>query len=378
MHNAVAEATNSTLPLIGVSQTVAAGYLLLILTAVCAIVAVIQRRSIGAVVATVWKDYRSVLWCFLALSGLAALLGFYADGAAGAGGDFWATAAANVFASLVENLIFFSLLGFGLLIVQRREADRNRGLDDRLDLLFNAKQLRSGESSFLRDELRRISADCQSMEVAIDVVDHDTTEGLVEIDVMRNWLIANYLSDESAVYDWRLRIASDAIPSRLVAMTVYPSYSATLTRASDGEWRNATDDELLHPGGDLGSSERLDSDPRPLTIEPSAAREFRTRFRGWQLLYDGPPVPSADRMGPVRPDPGSYKFNVSKHWDEVRVMVTNSLKRDLRVSIYQSIGSGPQKLLRKMDLASGDRQRQPVRLENLPAGSRVYVSFEPL
>ena len=361
----------------GLEQTQLALLALGILLAACAVVAFVQRRQVVAIARLIWTDYRSVAWCFLALTAFAVALGFYADGASVDPSGFWNASVASVFASFVENLIFFSLLGFGLLVVQRREADRNRGLDDKIDLLFNGKTLRGGEVAFLREELRKISADCQTLEVEVDVLGHDPDQQLVEIDVSRTWLVANYLADESALYSWRLNLSADAA-GHSPSLAVYPSHSTALSSGRDGEWRSASDDEMLHPGGELECGQTMKAETVPLTIPPREAREFRTRFQGWQRLYATSAVPSAGAAaGPVLPEPDSYRFKVSRHWDEVRLTVRNSLKRPLAVSISQSIGEGERKAVKRLELPPGDRQRHAHRFENLPANSRVYVSFDP-
>lgn len=345
--------------------------------ALLALVALLQRKQVAAVARLIWTDYRSVAFCFLALTAFAVAVGFYADGTTADTAGFWSAAVASVFASLVENLIFFSLLGFGLLVVQRREADRNRGLDDKIGLLFNGKNLRGGEGAFLREELRKISADCQTLEVEVDVLGHDPEAQLVEIDVSRTWLVANYLADESALYSWRLNLSADAA-GHSPSLAVYPSHSTALSCGRDGEWRSASDDEMLHPGGELECGETMKAEPMPLTIAPREAREFRTRFQGWQRLHatSAVPAPGAN-AGPLLPEPDSYRFKVTRHWDEVRLTVRNSLKRPLAVSISQSIGEGERRPVKKLELPPGDRQRHAHRFENLPANSRVYVPSTP-
>lgn len=59
--------------------------------------------------------------------------------------------------------------------------------------------------------MRKISADCRTLAVDIDVIEHDEDNGLIRIDVGRKWFVASYLASESAEYAWRLRItAGDA------------------------------------------------------------------------------------------------------------------------------------------------------------------------
>ncbi len=361
----------------GTAEETAALLLLGALALGCLVTALAKRRELVGLVSLIWRDYRSIVWCFVGLVALAVALGLYANGLPGPTDGFLRTSASSVFASLVENLVFFSLLGFGLLVVQRREADRNRSLDDKIDLLFNAKNFRAGEIAFLREQLKQISADCRTVDVEIDVLNHDPTGHFVQIDVSRTWLIANYLADESAVYEWKLKLSADEAPGHTPSMTVYPTFTTTLVAAGDGRWRSTSDDETLHAGTDLPGGASMEVPVRPLEIEASGAREFRTRFRGWQRIYAIGPVPSGAAVGPVLARPDHFKFNVIKHWDEVRVTIRNSLKTPLAVAISQSTGDEGMRMVRKATLEPGDRQRDAHSFENLPARSRVYVSFEP-
>jgi len=325
-------------------------------------------RTEGPTLKVLAMEYRTVLFCFAALFLTLLFLGIAAWLSTPDDGSFQRSILQGMTGSLAEDLAFFSLLGFIIVLVQRREADLNRNLDDKIELLFSAKKLRSGEAAFLRNEVRKISADCRTLAVDIDVIEEDATNGLIRIDVSRSWLVANYLASESAEYGWKLRISAEDAGGHEPAIFVFPSYTTVMSKTITGGWQRSADDELLHPGGEIPEGGSLHSEETRLEISPGEGREFRTRFQGWQPLFVTNTGPSAGTMGPVRPEPDTYRLKMDRHWDEIELSVRNSLKRPIRTTIS---GSGS----RMLEVESGERKMQAYRGENLKADSHVYVSF---
>lgn len=327
-----------------------------------------STRQGGPRFGAVAREYRTVLYCFAVLFLTLFLVGLAAWYATPANESYSKAILQGITGSLAEDLAFFSLLGFILILAQRRETDLNRNLDDKIELLFSAKKLRSGEAAFLRNEIRKISADCRTVSVDIDVIDEDLDNQLIRIDVSRSWLVANYLSSESAEYTWRLRLVGDDAAHHYPALSVFPSYTSEMTADENGQWQTAQDREVLHAGGEAGNNGEVSSETQVLEIKPRHAREFRTRFQGWQQLYAKPQGLAANFVGPIKPEPDPYRLKLEKHWDEIEITLRNSLKRSIMIIIS---ASGE----RKMQLDPGERKVRAYRGENLAANSHVYVSF---
>ena len=325
-------------------------------------------RTGGPTIKLLAAEYKTILLCFAALFMTLVFLALGAWCATPANESFGKAILQGMTGSLAEDLAFFSLLGFIIVLVQRREADLNRTLDDKIELLFSAKKLRSGEAAFLRNEVRKISADCQALIVDIDVIEEDGANDMIRIDVSRRWLVANYLAAESAEYSWKLQLTADDAGGHDPAIFVFPSYTTVMSKDSDGTWRRSADDELLHQGGEVAEMGTLRSDDQSLEISPGNGREFRTRFQGWQPLHRKVVDPSGDDIGPVRPAPDTYRLKMDRHWDEIEISVRNSLKRPIRTTIS---GSG----IRMLEVEPGEKKIRAYSSENLKADSHVYVSF---
>jgi hypothetical protein len=266
-------------------------------------------------------------------------------------------------ASLIEDLVFFSLLGLFVVLMQRREADLSRTMDDRIELLFNAKRLRSGEAAYLREQVRTVSNDCQESATFIDVVAYDQTKKLVQIDVSRRYYVANYLADESSRYELKIDLTADGGIGKSPAITIFPALSTKVQR-ENGEWRQLGDTQILDEGGVIEEGQSYRETKKHLDIAANETREFRTRFRGWQRLYAEGSKPSEEKFE-------FYEVTLLKHWDMINIHVRNSLQRELRVTM-----SGDES--RAFTLVAGDDERKAYRTENLLANSIIAIRFMPV
>jgi hypothetical protein len=327
-------------------------------------------RAEGSRRTSVWREYRPVVLCFALLLLFAGLIGRAAYLDRGPNEAFSHIVYQSVFASLLEDLIFFSVIGFIILVVQRREADRSRNIDDKIDLLFNAKKLGSDEISYLRDEVRKISADCQRQVTELDVIDHDPANSLILLDVSRRFQVGNYLRDEPAEYTFQLGITPDDACGNRPCLIVFPSISTSMVPNGAGGWARGADDQILDEGGEVEFPNRYRPDSKVVQIPARSLREFRTRLRGWQPLYKPTPQPPAGAFGPVKPELDHYNIVFAKHWDEVTVNVRNSLQRQLRVTIKAVDAT-------TFDLQPGDHRFQALRVQNSSAKSRIAIVFEP-
>jgi len=316
----------------------------------------------------IWTQYWPVMFSFATLAVVAALLGVASYFEVNSNG-LRAAGVVGVFTSLLNDLIFFSLLGFMLILIQRREADRGRNIDDKIDLLFDAKRLRSGEVAYLKDQVRKVSADCRSNLTEIDVIQHDSKHQLIQMDVRRRFQVANYLATEAAEYKFQLDLTPDDACGNQPCAVVYPSITTSLLPDGRGGFES-TEDEVLSEGAKLDAGEPYKTPSKLLQIEPGQMREFRTRFRAWQRLFKQAEA-IAETQDSRKPEPDSFEILAVKHWDEILIQVRNSLPTKLCVTI-----SGRES--RSFELHPGDQQHKAYRVENLAANSTIYVSFEVL
>lgn len=310
------------------------------------------------------RDYLVLIVSLVILTLVAVVVFFAAQAATPEDQPFRAPFLQSLSASLLEDIVFFSLLGFLLILLQRRDADRSRNLDDKIELLFSAKRLRSHEASYLREQVRSISADCVELITAIDVVGYDAENELIELDVSRRFYVGNYLDSESASYTLKLDITADEISAYDPCMHVYPTLANSVKR--DGlEWKRGGDDETLEPAADLKSGGRFSPQPKVLEIEKGQVREFRMRFRAWQTIYDDDgPESGSDRKLDV------YQLKILKHWDELQIHLRNSIKQPVRIIL-----EGQES--REIRLLPGDEHRKAIRTENLRANSIIDIKFLP-
>lgn len=314
------------------------------------------------------REFVIVIACFAILAVVAVMIFVAADLATPDQTAFRAGLLQGLSGSFIEDLIFFSLLGFILVLLQRRDADRSRNLDDKIELLFSAKKLRSGEAAYLREQVKSISADCREITNLIDVIDHDEARELLLLDVSRRFYVGNYLSSEAARYTLKVDLTPDLIEGHEPAMELFPTITNSVTRV-EGEWRRGGDDEVVAQGVELAGGVPYRPADQHLEIRPGQVREFRTRFRGWQPIYKKGAVGAVGGR-PVARELDSYEILMLKHWDEIEIHVRNSLNRPLKVAI-----SGSER--RQFELLPGDEQRKAYRLENLSANSSINLSFTP-
>jgi hypothetical protein len=272
----------------------------------------------------------------------------------------------SFFSSLAEDLVFFSLLGFMIILIQRREADRGRNFDDKIDLLFDAKRLRSGEIAYLRSRIQTVSSDCQNNDTTIDVIGFDEANGLIQIDVSRSFTVANYLTSEPAVFEFKQRVVPDNSCGNEPCLKIFPAVTTSLLPDGKGGYESH-EDEILHEGGEFSADEKFEPESRRLEILPGQLREFRTRFRCWQKVV---PLEGAGlkELKTAAGDHEGYRLQAKKHWDELTIRVRNSLSDRIRIAIH-----GQDK--RVFEVHPGDQQHKAYRIENLSHESKISVLF---
>lgn len=324
-------------------------------------------REVRAPLPSLWKQYWPAFAAFLVLLVVAILFwwALYLE----IDGDLRPPIITSFFGSLTEDLIFFSLLGFMIILIQRREADRGRNFDDKIDLLFDAKRLRSGEIAFLRSRVQTISSDCQNNDTTIDVISFDEVNNLIQVDVSRRFTVANYLSSEPSIFEFTQGVVPDDACGNEPCLKIFPAVTTSLLPDGKGGFESR-DDEILHEGGEFKAGETFKPKPQKLEILPGQRREFRTRFRCWQKLV---PIEGAG-LRELKTDSGAdegYRLQAKKHWDEITIRIRNSLSNKIRIAIH-----GQEK--RVIEVHPGDQQHKAYRIENLSHDSKISVFFSVL
>lgn len=257
-------------------------------------------------------------------------------------------------ASLLEDIVFFSALGFVIVLIQRREYERGRNIEDRIDTLFNGKRLTRRELDDLQARVVALGCDCQVNEATLDVRDLDMAADAIQVDVSRKWYVASYFKSDAAPYDWKMEIAGDTLPGDLSLIEVFPSYYSTLPRDGAKPTGNSTE---LHPAQRIRAPQIFEYRPDSIPIAPGATYEFRSRYRAWQRLHR--PDGSVDQ----------WEWTARKHWDRFRLTVRNSLSCGLKVRIV-----GVEE--RNFTLAPGEMQTEPFEVEDIVEKTKILVEFE--
>jgi hypothetical protein len=311
-----------------------------------------QKTRLAAIFKGMWP----VLACLAAVI-LASVFFLKAAGNVPPTDPFSAALSLGFVASLFEDILFFTFLGFVALFVQQTEFFRTRKLDERIDYLFNAKRLTSEELTYLKEKVAEIACDFRAEETTVDVIAYDEANAMVQIDVTRRFRVANYLKEKPAYYDWKMEILADVMPDGRASMSIFPPVTTLFQEKPDGSLIPLGDakglkDQIVEIPSKGGAFEMRDN---RLPIGPQQVRECRSRFVGWQPLLgdDG--------------KPDSYRLQVERHWDRICINVVNSLQRDVAVSI-----GSPDKAVR---LTAGDHAASAWAADNVEAGREIFIEF---
>lgn len=238
-------------------------------------------------------------------------------------------------ASLLEDILFFSMGGLILFMLQKADFYSGRRLEDRVDYLFNAKRLSSEERSYLKQELQSISCDFIRDETVIDLVELDAAHHLVRLDVSRRFLIGNYLKEQKALYKFESKIAHDAMPDARVAMEVFPVSMRPVARkqpAPKGAKNIAPRFEEfesigvpdVHGAHELRRTADAPFEIKPaleILIAPGQIMMVEVRWRGW---HDYTAVGAAGEP---------FEVEFIRHWDAVSFRLRNSLTQEVELRL---------------------------------------------
>ena len=269
--------------------------------------------------------------------------------------------------SLLEDMVVFLFLGLVLMVLQRSEFYRSRKLDDRINYLFNAKNLTSEELTYLKDELATIACDFREDLAIIDVKALSENGKLVKLDILRRHYVGNYLKERPAIYNWEIDLEpgplSSSMRDKMPAMTVYPSRTTLYDEADDGHLIEVGEDQKLHEIQHLAHGDApFTPDIERLEIKHGQVREYRSRFERWQRLHK------------ISDDENRYEIPVKHHWDEMTIDLKNSLTHRLKITTQYTDDDAPTTTI----LGAGDHAVHAWSRPNVEAGGVLTISFEIL
>lgn len=272
---------------------------------------------------------------------------------------FWGGIANGFVGSLLEDILFFLLLGLAVLIVQRLEFHRTRKLEDRIDYLFNGKDLTALEKAYLVTRIQRDACDFEKIHTQIQVLEYDSENKLLKIDVTRRFRVKNYLTDCLAVHEWVMSLEPDKMPDDRTAIEVFPAQT-TLLDLENSENMPDVESEVLSDFTELKKeTDKFELRPQGLTIPDNKIRECRGRYRGWQPLFD-----SVDSSNPE-----AFVITVENHWDTMSIDLTNSLLTPVGFKFESEDGT------KKIRLTPGDHKVNAVHKLDVPSGHKIKIYF---
>lgn len=269
-------------------------------------------------------------------------------------------------ASLIEDIIFFSIGGVVVFALQKADFYRSRRLEDRIDYLFNAKYLTSEERSYLKREIATFACDYWDDRTTVDIVEHDEEHNMVKLDVTRIFRVGNYLKEQSAIYTLLSTLTPDPMPDSRCPMEIFPISYRIMTISGDGEPEPIGTHQKLRDFTQLKTSnEKFDFKSNPIDIPPGQIVECSLRWRGWQSLQA-----PAQKDGETGNDSHDvYEMTFRKHWDVVVLGLRNSLETSIKVTIESPHGTDVFPLRRGF---ASDREWRGL---DVKPGTQVKVRF---
>lgn len=302
--------------------------------------------------------------------------------------------------SLTEDVIFFSIIGVVLFILQRRDFFKDKGLEDRINFLFNQKNLTNYERSYLSKKLASCTTDFKKNYVHLDIKSIDKQNNMIEIDVYRVFSMGNYLKDMNAKHLLDVYLEADKEPKLKVALEIHPVFKTAFSKKDYENHRREERVPLgrpkdLTPSASLASGEKFQPGEVEIEIEPDQIVECSYRWNGWQPLdkgviqsepfdidstqssYDSTqmvdsnkrkiPPPSEKRRLTKRKE--SYDIAVRRHWDDMIVSLSNDTDHTARIQI--SLGEA----VKELDILPGMPAPKLWRTRNVKPDQKIIMEF---
>lgn len=260
-------------------------------------------------------------------------------------------------ASFLEDLLFFSIFGCLLFYLQRQSWFSEKRLEDRINFLFNAKNLTSEERTYLKDAVAKSAADFLSDKTIVELVDFDKL-GMLKINVSRRFRIGNYLKEQDAIYHFDAWLEADKMPDGRVAMTVHPISTQSILINGLGKVQKLGDKTFLSNHTEIAAEGVFEVPGRNLRIKPGQAIECFYRFEGWQPTL----------AVPVNED--HYQISIKKHWDRMTIELVNGLSKVAEICV-----TGPDGVPTTYELPPGHRAEDRWEAVNVSPDKTIGIRF---
>lgn len=260
-------------------------------------------------------------------------------------------------ASFAEDILFFAIFGCVVFYLQRQSWFAEKRLEDRINFLFNAKNLTSEERTYLKDVIAKSAADFLSDKTIVELVDYQKSKSLLKIKVSRQFRIGNYLKEQDAIYQFDAWLQADAMPDNRDAMTVYPISVQTIGIDKAKKITKFNDKFFLSKHRTLKSSEVFEITERSIPIKPGRAIECFYRFEGW--------VPTSRTEQTEH-----YAISIKRHWDDMAIDLVNGLPLEAEICII-----GPDGEPTTFTLPPGHHAEERWEAVNVAPDKSIVINF---
>lgn len=263
----------------------------------------------------------------------------------------------GVLENLWSDLLFFGVLSFLIMLIQRKEYDSTRKVEARIETLFNADTLSSEALNDLKRGIRKVGCSFVYDRTIVELKEWDSEHKLLLIEVTRSFYVRSYFNDLSAIYKPKLRLMLDDMPDGRPAGQVLSVVKAFVERKRNGHLSEGLRDEdaLIDAPIELVSGEEFKWNGPEIVIEPDQVLMVRQRYQGWQKLDD------------------NYSMHMIRQWDFGEAYVKNSLPESVNVDVQTSKPDGNTECSVVEIFAMDEKPVWSDR--NLPIDTRIEMTF---
>jgi hypothetical protein len=270
-------------------------------------------------------------------------------------------------ASFAEDLFFFTLFGCLIFYLQRQNWFAEKDLEDRINFLFNAKQLGSEERTYLKDAIAKCAADFQADKTTIELVEYQPRTKMLKLSVSRQFRIGNYLKEQNASYLFDAWIEADPMPDNRDAIEVFPISVQSLIPQESAKPKKLADKRFLNAHTKLKGGQIFEVKEQDLSIRPGHLIECYYRFDGWQpTAIEAPNSHSTAIEAPN----GHYQISVKRHWDRMSMELVNRLQLEAEICVV-----GPDDAPSTYVLPPGHRTEERWEALNVAPNRTILIKF---
>lgn len=360
------------------------GFILLVIGMACAFITIIRNNSDESYKKNLdraVRDAKPIVILFAAVLGFTIMVTVAALNAGSDTGDLWDSFKLGFSSSLTEDILFFGVLGIGIFVLQRNDFFKSKRFEDRIDYLFNSKDLSSEERSDLKQKISEIATDFQMDRTTMTVEDISSDYKWIKLDVVRVFTVKNYLDDWNAEYNFGSEITPDNLPQSLIeqgekALIVYPVSIERSFVDKSGQVRKVGEVDYLSAyesfPGTHGKIFHLKDQKR--TIKPGQTMSCSLHFVAWHELVPANKSKKAivDKISDnhVRIENAApYSIHALRHWDSWAIDFINKLQEELSISVEIPSSST------NIKVGSGRRTEDAWTDEDITAGKKVLIRF---